>query len=280
MKTPYFLDTSAFRALAADTLARLAEERPLLVSPFCFWEIVSHLDEPDQFQRVRGNLMKFRHVRVLDDPEATSLLELGETSQLAGRVTDDDVIYACLAALKASDSLASFYSKYIRDSQGNVRPLSECVVRAKHVLQVEEERFLAFVRQIVTSVRAGTSILGTAWALHRATVSLTNGWHIARCGQPLNENLRVLRILYVYFAFVVFCARDYLAPSGSNEDVNDYEDARFCQHVRLDTPCTIVSADERQISRLKDVLKLIETVAVPELGHTHGVLAVRELTRH
>jgi len=278
MTTPYLLDTSAFRALASDTLVRLAAERPLLVSPFCFWEILSHLDEPDQFRRVKGNLMKFRHVRVLDDPEAISLAELGATSLLGARVSDDDLIYACLAALQESDSPSSFSSKHIRDSQGNVRTLSECVARANDLLRAQEERFLRFVRQIVDSVKAGTSTLGTPWDLHRATVSLANGWHIARCGQPLNEDVRVLRVLYVYFAFVVFCARDYLAPSRVNGDLNDYEDARLCQHVRLDVPCMIVSADGRQRGRLKEIFTLLETVAVPQLEHAHQVLAAKDLS--
>jgi hypothetical protein len=248
----------------------------VLVSPFCFWELMSHLDEPDMFLRVKGNLMKFRHVKVLDDPEAESLAEVGVASALKGRVSDEDVICASLAALQASDSLDSFYSKQIRDSFGNVRSLSGCVARAKDVLRTEEERFLDFVGQIVDLVKAGTSTLTTPWDLHRATVSLTNGWHVARSGQLLNEDARVLRILYVYFAFVVHCARDRLARSGV-EDPNDYEDARFCQHVRLDAPSTIVSADERQLERLGQVFTLLEDVDDPELEHAHRALNVKDL---
>lgn len=248
----------------------------MLVSPFCFWELMSHLDEPHQFHRVKGNLMKFRHVQVLDDPEAESLAEVGVASVPKGRVSDEDVICASLAALQAADSLDSFYSKQIRDSFGNVRSLSGCVARAKDVLRTEEERFFGFVGQIVDLVKAGTSKLTTSWDLHRATVSLTNGWHIARCGQPLNEDARVLRVLYVYYAFVVHCARDRLARSGM-EDLNDYEDARLCQHVRLDVPSTVVSADERQRKRLEQVFTLLENVDDPELKHAHRVLDVKDL---
>jgi hypothetical protein len=278
MTNPYLLDTSAFRALPCDTLERLAAERSLLVSPFCFWELVSHLDEPDQFSRVKGNLMKFRHAQVLDDPEAISIVELGTEPLLAGRVSDDCLIYSSLAALQESDSLISFYSKRIRDSQGKVRELSECVARTKDLLRVQEERFQDFVYQIVASVKAGASTLETPWDLHRATVSLTNGWHIAQCGQPLNENVHALRILYVYFAFVVFCARDCLEYSRVKVNLNDYEDARLCQHVRLDIPCTIISADKRQRDRLKEIFSLLETVAVPQLKHSYQVLTEKDLS--
>jgi hypothetical protein len=275
MTTPYLLDTSAFRALRGDTLARFAAERSLLVSPFCFWETISHLDEPNGFDLIRANLMKFRHVRVLDDPEAETLANVGVTSLMTERISDDDLIYATLAALRDSASLHSFYSKHIRDSHGNVRTLSGCVSRAKDILRTHEERFLWFVRQIADSVRAGTSQIGTPWDLHRATVSLIDGWHIARCGQPLNENVRILRILYIYFAFVVLCARDHLAGPGA---LNDYEDARLCQHVRLDYPCTIVSGDGNQRRRLNEIFSLLEAVAIPQLEHSHQVLAVEEVS--
>lgn len=278
MTIPYLLDTSAFKALSSNRLERLAAERPLLVSPFCFWEIVSHLDEPDMFSRVRGNLMKFCHVRVLDDPEAIYIAELGATPLFEARVSDDDVIYSALAALRDSDSLSSFYSKHIRDSQGNVRTLSECVARAKDLLLADEERFQSFVHQIVDSVNAENSTILTPPDLYRAVVSLINGWHIARCGQPLNEDVRVLRILYVYFAFVVFCARDYLAISRANGNLNDYEDASLCQHVRLDIPCTIITADRRQRERLKEIYTLLEAVANPQLVHAHQVLDEKSLS--
>lgn len=276
MTIPYLLDTSAFRALGFDTLERLANERSLLVSPFCFWETISHLDEPNGFDLVKANLMKFRHVTVLDDPEAEALANLEATSLLTERVSDAELIYATLGALYDSDSLLSFYSKRIRDSQGNIRTLSECVVRTNNVLYAQEERFLGFVRQITDSVRAGTSKIETPRDLHCATISLIDGWHRARYGQPLNENIRVLSILYVYFAFVVFCARDHLVapPRGA---LNDYEDARLCQHVRLDYPCMIVSGDRNQRRRLDEVFNLLEAVAIPQLKHSHGVVAVEEL---
>jgi len=271
MTTPYLLDTSAFRAIGTNRLRQLAAVGSLFVSPFCFWEVVSHLDEPDQFRRMKGNLMKFRHVKVLDDPEAESLGAVGGHELLKSRVPDEDVVYGALAALQASDSLDSFYAKHIRDSQGNVRSLSACVERAKDILQREEERFVGFVRQIVDSVRAGTSTFATPWDRHRATVSLINGWHIARYKQPLNEKVTVLRVLYVYFAFVVLCARDRV--SGSDRDYpNDYEDARLCQHLRLNVPWIVVSGDHRQRERLKEIFALLDEVRVPGLEHSHNII--------
>lgn len=57
MQRSYILDTSAFRAISAATLAAASQEACLLVSPFCFWELLTHLEDEGQFDRVKGNLM-------------------------------------------------------------------------------------------------------------------------------------------------------------------------------------------------------------------------------
>jgi hypothetical protein len=65
MRPSVLLDTSAFRALATSQLEASSQFAGLYVSPFCFWELWTHLEDDDQFQRVKGNLMKFRYVTIL-----------------------------------------------------------------------------------------------------------------------------------------------------------------------------------------------------------------------
>jgi len=50
----FLFDTSAFRAVSAAQLASISPTP--CVSPFCFWEILSHLEEPGEFDKVRENL--------------------------------------------------------------------------------------------------------------------------------------------------------------------------------------------------------------------------------
>src|SRR6266508_328659 len=93
----YLLDTSAFRALPAGQLATASGIARLMVSPFCFWELLTHLEEDEQFLRIKGNLMKFRHVAVLDDPRAAIEREIVRPGDsVHERVEDSDVVYATL----------------------------------------------------------------------------------------------------------------------------------------------------------------------------------------
>jgi hypothetical protein len=118
MQNTYLLDTSAFRALSAAQLEAASQESSLLVSPFCFWELLTHLEDSGQFARVKGNLMKFRHIRVLDDPRAwVERSVVLPSDPVHENVPDDELVYATLAALRDSDSVADFYQKYVRDAR-------------------------------------------------------------------------------------------------------------------------------------------------------------------
>lgn len=121
----YLLDTSAFRALSvAQLTAAASRDARLVVSPFCFWELLTHLEDDGEFARVRGNLMKFRHVQAVDDPRASIEREIvGPDDSVHERVEDSDLIYGTLAALRASASIADFYGKQIRDGKSQVREI-------------------------------------------------------------------------------------------------------------------------------------------------------------
>src|SRR4029450_7205626 len=117
--------------MGAPKLAPLAPRQQLLVSPYCFWEILSHLHEQDKFTYIKNILMNFQYVSVLNDPQAAAVAVLClPPSQLHVRVPDNEIIYASLAALRDSNSLTEFYSKQIADRHGNVRPLSGYASRA------------------------------------------------------------------------------------------------------------------------------------------------------
>jgi hypothetical protein len=240
-----------------------------------------HLDEQNEFMRIQGNLMKFRHVRVLDDPHAAAERDLCIShAERPARVSDDELIYASLAALRDSHTLAEFYSNQVADSQGNVRLLSDCVSRARIVLEREENRFSSFVRQIIEALSQSGGGLETPMELHRAALSLLNGWHISQLGRSLDAgpDHRALRRLYVYFCFVAHCARYYLDDPKRRIDENDFEDARLCQHVSLDVPCVIISHDHTLRGLLADVLALPRSLGDPHLSHSLQVCDLADLS--
>ena len=131
----YLFDTSALRALSFARLTAASRVAHLAVSPFCLSELLTHLEDEGQFDRVKSHLMKFRHVQVLDDPRAAierATVRPGDS--VHERIEDSDVIYATLAALRASGSVSDLYAKQIRDSKSQVRQIERCVERARQVL--------------------------------------------------------------------------------------------------------------------------------------------------
>jgi hypothetical protein len=247
VKRSYILDTSAFRAISRSTLASASQNIRLLVSPFCFWELLTHLEDEGQFDRVKGNLMKFRHVSVLDDPWAS--VERGVVlprDELRERPEDDEIIYATLAALRDSASVPQFYEKHIRDGRNQIRQIGGCVDRVRDILKAEERQFQEYVTKIMAVVRDGLVSLATSNDRHRGSLQIVDAWWIQlgnRIDRSESVRERLEKRTYVFSSYVLHLAADYLKRGSTKIDHNDFEDAKLCQHLALDAEMTAVTGD-------------------------------------
>jgi hypothetical protein len=275
----YILDTSAFRAISAATLAAASQEARLLVSPFCFWELLTHLEDEGQFDRVKGNLMKFRHVSVLDDPWASVERDVVlPGDEVLKRPDDCELVYAILAALRDSASVPQFYAKHIRDSRHQAREIGGCVARAGDVLKAEEQQFQEYVTKIMAVVRDGLVSLATPADRHRGTLQIVDAWWI-QLGNRVDRSELVRERLeertYVFSSYVLHLAADYLKRGSTNVDRNDFEDAKFCQHLALGAEMTAVTADVALQRCLQDTLAVLN--ALPDLPY-HTKLQVSSVS--
>jgi len=265
----YLLDTSTFRAMSAATLAAASQETRLLVSPFCFWELLTHLEGEGQFDRVKGNLMKFRHVSVLDDPWASVERDVVlPGDEVHERPDDCELVYATLAALRDSASVPEFYAKHIRDSRNQVREIAGCVARVGDVLKAEEQRFQEYVTKIMSVVHDGLVSLATPADRHRGTLQVVDAWLIQlgnRVGQSELVRERLEGRTYVFSSYVLHLAVDYLKRGATKVDRNDFEDAKFCQHLALDAEVTAVTADVALQRCLQDTLAVLN--ALPDASY-------------
>jgi hypothetical protein len=283
MQNTYLLDTSAFRALSAAQLEAASQESSLLVSPFCFWELLTHLEDSGQFARVKGNLMKFRHIRVLDDPRAwveRSVVLPGDA--VHENVPDDELVYATLAALRDSDSVADFYQKYIRDGRNQVREISDCVSKVSALLTSEEQRFEEFVKKIMAVVRGGVVRLRTSSDWHDRTIEMIDGWWIQlgdRVVESVELRQRFVRRMYLYSAYILRRAVEYVNCGAIQVDPNDFEDGRFCQHLALDSKISAVTADSALRRCLQEVLDLLNGLPDSSYRTALRVCDVAELTK-
>jgi hypothetical protein len=243
----YLLDTSAVRGASGDRLAQKTSTGALLASPFCFWEIASHLQAEGDFARIKANLMKFRHLKVLNEPTTSAEHDLN----LAQIGIDDsleapDVIYAALAALRASNSIEEFFKCRIRDGKGVVRQLDGCVARIQKMLARGESEFKDFIANVRQLLIDQTIVLNTPDDYHASILDLTNGWWIQvkeRTDLTDGSYRNLIRRGYFFYAYVLYRSAYYAARRGANIDINDFEDAKLLLHLSIDDDVTVVTSD-------------------------------------
>lgn len=273
------LDTSAIRSISSKLLQAMARQKPIYVSPYCFWEILCHLDENEKFSRFKDLLMKFKYVEVLDNPYTlfkTSFLP--EDLDLQARVTEDDVIYATLAALQASDSLNTFYSAYIEDSQGNIRQITNCADRSRKILDKYEEDYTNFIREIVEAIQLGKVELKTNDDYYQAILDLIDGEVIKlkRQGVELELREKVISDAYFYYSYIFFRALKYSKCGTTNVDKNDFEDSNLCLHLRLNSSYILVTADKGMRNALNEAIITLEKLEKPGLNTTLQIKEVKD----
>jgi len=264
MESSYLLDTSALRSMSARTLAALGRDSRLVVSPFCFWEVMTHLDEERNFDRFKIELMKFKSVCVLDDLcAAVEAPLLKQNYALQNRVPDNDLIAAALAALRESTSLDDFYSKYIEDARGRVHSIVDCAALGRKALLEEEQRYLGFVGKILNLLSNQPTAYDSNAERHRAILSLVEGWVIQLQNRGAAEaGLRQALIThsYFYYSYIFHRSLRYFTRSTKQLDENDYEDANLCLHLNLRTEYCVVAADKGLRDAISQTISLLKSL--------------------
>jgi hypothetical protein len=260
----YLLDTSAFINLGLPVFTNLRYWH-LHVCPYVFWERLCHLDEKTDFPRAKGEFKKFKYVRVLDDPRAT--IEKPE-----GRVSDTELISGALDALNASVSLGDFYSKQIHDSNNNAYQIAGCVDVARNELKRREDRYVAFITQIMGMFTSGQITRMTDEVKHKNILALAMGW----------VGVAEVKLIYLYFGYMFHRAFQFLESGKTmpaKADYNDYEDSNMCLHLRLDGSYCFVTDDRGAQRALEETVALLGRINDPQFRTTLKVRRAEHL-RH
>lgn len=260
MTKTYLLDTSAYRAISSKQLEKLhAYNVKLVTSPYCFWELLTHLDEIDQFRRFKGRFMNFRFFEVLDDPLTQIELSLGVNDLLIRNyVPDSDIIYGTLAAMRDAPDLDQFYASYVKDGKGELRQLRESAERIRQVLDQEEQKFVSFIQRIVNALQDGDVCVENDEDYQRSILELINGQvQVFEDRGACKEQLRkkVIDHFYFYFSAIIRLALRYFQNHNSVIDENDYEDSRIVLHLSLNAPLNFVTGDAKLRTVLEDTLE-------------------------
>jgi len=244
----------------------------LYASPYVFWELLSHLDEKEDFERYKGRLMKFKFVGVLDDPRAefeTPLL--ANDFEIQGRVPDTDLIEAALAALRKSKTLDTFYSSYIRDSKNSIHQITDCAANARKVLDEEEKRYIDFVKKIMQAFSSRQVNLETDRDRHQAILDIVEGYVVRLKQRGASEaglKAQIIHNTYIYYSYIFHRALKYFKNNKTNLFQNDYEDGYMCLHLKLDTPYCLVTNDGGTREALNETASLLNGLNEPQLRTT------------
>jgi predicted metal-binding protein len=256
------LDTSAFRSLSKEELAQaLSRGLKLSASPYCFWELLCHLDEGEDFARAKGRLMKFRGVKIVDKP--LDRVAAQSESSCEARIWSSDLVYAALAAIESASSVDHLNRSLIVNETGNKSALDGCVSRIKGILGEKQNKFREFMSELIGLITSGGVNTDTPMERHAAILSL-----VTCGGTPLpdtadldyeadaNED-QIVAFSYIYWGYALHRAIQLADGGGTTCAKNDFEDGQLCAYVPLDKSMIVVSRDTRLLEMLaavRDVL--------------------------
>jgi hypothetical protein len=254
----FLLDTSALYSLSHVNIKSLRDKGVSLYgSPYSCWELLCHLDEPNNFPRQKAILLKFQYLNILDSPQ--SEIEESLFGKDHGRISDNELIKASLAALQASDSLDEYYSSYLRDSKGHYRKIVDVSRRAKLKLSELEMRYVAFASQLLDHLRTRSDIADST--VHTNLIlNMVLGEYNKLKEQhpsiPLSDD-EVIRHFYIYCGYI-FYRSVYRIKRGGNVDKNDYEDANLCKHLRTNSIFQLVTGDCGTLDALRRLISVTQ----------------------
>lgn len=263
------LDTSAFKALSRDSLLAAMENGwHLTTSPWCFFELLCHLDEEPDFAKARGHLMKFRGLEIVDKPLDRAVATSQQSND--ARIWSSDLAYAALGAIDAAGSLDDLNRSLIVDEAGNKRDVKGCVDRIRQRLEEEESRFRQVIAEVIKLIRSGQVPRSTAEERHHAILDMVASGGSALADTPDLDygasatNEEILRYSYAYWAYAFLRAVAQADAGGSTCGKNDFEDGQLCAYVPLDEPMWVIADDRPLLSTLSATREILVDVGMAE----------------
>ena len=245
MKPRFLLDTSAVRSISGRTLEALAPTCTLEMPSYAAWELLTHLDDPGKFARAKGQVMKCRHLSVLEDLRAAFDMDLDiPNPALKGKQPDTGLVRLMIEMLDHSSSLEEFYKLEFRDREDVQRGVDDLAASIRRVLAEEEANCKTFFHGIADHLRAHPITEGDDARAAEAVIAVWDGFIIpaeqAAGGRDLTEEVFDRR----YYASAYAIARGNLMKRTNRAfDKNDARDLKMVMHLHLSDNVTFVTGD-------------------------------------
>jgi hypothetical protein len=160
-------------------------------------------------------------------------------------------------------SVEEFYSSYIRDREGYVRKLSQYALRVSDTLLHYEKEYVEFVNKIIGRLLGYERDLNDPQNQRDLILSMVEGEivKLVRRG-ALWATLRedTINNTFIHYAYIFYRSLKYFQEGKTKVDVNDFEDANICRHLRVDTPFHLITDDKGMYEAINQVRYLTQNV--------------------
>jgi len=271
------LDTSAFKGLSRDALSAARDAGwQLKTSPWCFFELLCHLDEEPDFAKAKGNLMKFRGIEVIDKPLDRAVAALDGSEE--PRVWGSDLCYAALGAIDAAQSHADLVNSVLLDDAGNTRgPLKDVAQKVRDTLDEAEREFQDYVAAMITVLKGDGQSARTPERNHQVVMDSAIGsqdlplpdtpdldyWNVG--------STDIIKYCYCFWSYSLLQAIWLESNGATTCDKNDLEDGQLCAYVPLDEELWVVAGDNKLRARLTETRELLKAVGLGARAQFHPV---------
>ncbi|MFP4028472.1 MAG: hypothetical protein ACLFWL_11835 [Candidatus Brocadiia bacterium] len=259
----FLLDTSAFRAISRKNLVNWSERCRISISPVTFYELIRHLDEGGEchFRRYRGQVLKCRQVKILEDP----FLETAESPGMQwdfnpSRRDDRKIIVRLIDQLKDADTLDDFYSRSIKTPSWGIMDLRHLCERMRANIKRDERGYSIMFQRIArllqkkypVKVLRGYKTIDIVKEVMFSSASKSAEKHAP-------DSNAVVDAVHCFRGYVCARAKDCLTAAGSVTEMklpkNDMRDGWICVHLKMDTDRTLVTSDKKMREAVRIALR-------------------------
>lgn len=274
----YILDTCALQSIERPTLELILKKIDIAICPLTFYELLCHLDETKKgknFDRQKGNVLKCKIPRILQDPFASYTITVGaEKDTNPSRFEEPVVIKQILEKLEKAENLDEFYYETIVFPDGTNGFCNDVAQRCRQVLEREEQRYLKLLYSLKDMLKyecdnkdSEFSHINISSKRFEALISkFVNHLTTAHSEEDdiFDKDLlsKVNSSMYLFFGYVTARVIEYIEVSvskniGFKPDKNDCEDAFITLHLQLLREDTLVTNDSGTTKTLEWIIKTL-----------------------
>ena len=272
------LDTSSLISIGGKHLEVASNKADICISPISIYELLCHIDEheagEDTFSRRKGNLLKCKILRVLDDPFAAHAVLVGARESVnPTRFEDKIVLPQLIENLNRSQNLEEFYLTEVQYPNGEYAPVKDVAEKCRNVWEEEKDIYEKNIEYFHKKLMDGIRIEDLEKMQPHEFVKLAMG-----CAHKLAQDYKedgiedsnlvskVFASIYLYSGYRLAKTKYYMMKAYKNRtkfqiDRNDTEDCYICLHLDLVENCIFVTDDKGTQNALKESLSCLEEIS-------------------